>query len=109
MVAQQILFNEPARALPVRAEIDWDAVVDHDRERGTHDRTRMRARTIGSAQKIIKPGFHDNAGAVVFSELQKLLTKAVSVANDGVDEVFGGLSLDRDLVLQTGEGVVTRR
>jgi len=37
MAAQQILFNEPARALPVGAEIDSDAVVDDDRKRGPHD------------------------------------------------------------------------
>ena len=66
MVAQQVLFNEPARALPVGAEVDWDAVVDDDRERGPHDGTRMSAGTIGSAQEIIQSGFHYHAGAVVF-------------------------------------------
>ena len=70
MVAQQILFDEPARALPVRAEIDWDAVVDDDRERGTYYGTRMRAGTIGSTEEIIQPGFHHYTGAVVFGELQ---------------------------------------
>lgn len=69
MVAQQILFNEPARALPVRAEIDWDAVVDDDRKRGPHDGTRMRAGTIRSAEQVIKPGFDYHAGSVVFSKL----------------------------------------
>ena len=66
MVAQQILFNEPARALPVGAEVDWDAVVDDDRERGPHDGTRVSAGTIGPRQKIIQSGFHYHAGAVVF-------------------------------------------
>ncbi len=103
MVAQQILFNEPARALPVRAEIDWDAVVDDDRECRPHHGTRMRARTIGSAEQVIKSGFHDHAGAVVLGELQKLLAEAVSVADDRVDEILGRLSLYRDYVLQTGE------
>lgn len=70
MVAQQILFNEPARALPVRAEIDWDAVVDDDRKRGSNDRTRMRAGTIRSAEQVIKPGFDYHTRAVVFGELQ---------------------------------------
>lgn len=70
MVAQQILFNEPARALPVRAEIDWDAVVDDDRKRGTNYGTRMRAGTIRSAEQVIKPGFQHYTRAVVFSELQ---------------------------------------
>ena len=103
MVAQQILLDEPARALPVGAEIDWDAVVDDDRERGTNDRTRMRAGTIGSAEQIIKPGFHDHACALVFGEPQQLLAEAVSVADDRVDEILGRLSLHRDYVLQTGE------
>ena len=103
MAAQQILFNEPARALPVRAKIDWNAVVDYDRERGSHDRTRMRAGTIRSAQKIIKPGFDYHAGAVVFGKLQKLSTEPISAADNRVDEVLGRLSLNRDLVLQTGE------
>ena len=103
MVAQQILFNEPACALPVRAEIDWDAVVDDDRKRGTNYGTRMRARTIGSAQHIIQSGFHYHAGAVVFGELQKLSTEPISVADDRVDEVLGCFPLDCDFVLQTGE------
>lgn len=103
MVAQQILFNKPARALPVRAEIDWDAVVDDDRDRGTHHGTRMRARTIGSTQQIIQSGFHYHAGSVVFSQLQKLSTEPISVADDRVDEVLGCFPLDCDLALQTGE------
>ncbi len=103
MIAQQILLDEPARALPVGAEIDWDAVVDDDRECRPHHGTRMRAGTIGSAQKIIKPGFHDHASAVVFGELQKLSTEAVSVADNRVDKVLGRLSLNRNLALQTGE------
>jgi len=109
MVAQQILFDEPARALPVRAEIDWDAVVDDDRERGPHYGIRMRAGTIRSAEQVIKPGFDYHTSAVVFGELQKLLAEPVSVADDRVDEVLGRLPLDRDYVLQTGEGIVPRR
>ena len=109
MIAQQVLFDEPARALPVGAEIDRDAVVDDDRERGTYNRTRMRAGTIGSAEQIIKPGFHYNAGAVVFGKLQKLSAEPVSVADDRVDEVLCRLPLDSDYVLQTGEGIVPRR
>jgi len=109
MVAQQILFNEPARALPVGAEIDRDAVVDDDRERGSHDGTWMRAGTIGSAEQVIKPGFHYHAGAVVFGKLQKLSAEPVSVADDRVDEVLCRLPLDSDYVLQTGEGIVPRR
>lgn len=70
MVAQQILFNKPARALPVRAEIDWDAVVDDDRERRPYHGTWMRARTIGSTEQVIKSGFHHYTRAVVFGELQ---------------------------------------
>lgn len=103
MVAQQVLFNEPARALPVRAEIDWDAVVDDDRECRPHHGTRMRARTIGSAQQILQSGFHYHAGSVVFSKLQKLSTEPISVADDRVDEVLGCFPLDCDLALQTGE------
>jgi len=103
MAAQQILLNEPARALPVRAEIDWDAVVDDDRERGTYYRTRMRAGTIGSAEQVIEPSFHHHASAVVFGEFQKLLAEAISVTDDRVDEVLGRLPLDRHFVLQTGE------
>ena len=99
MVAQQILFNEPARALPVRAEIDRYAIVDYDRERGTHYRTRMRAGTIGSAEQIIKPGFHYNAGTVVFGELQQLLAEPISVADNRVNKVLRRLPLDCDLVL----------
>lgn len=103
MAAQQILLDEPARALPVGAEIDWDAVVDDDRECGSNDRTRVRAGTIGATEEIVQPGFHDHAGAVVLGELQKLLAKAVSVADDRVDEILGRLSLYRDYVLQTCE------
>ncbi len=103
MVAQQILFNKPACALPVRAEIDWDAVVDDDRERGSNDRTRMRTRMIGSAEQVIKPGFDYHAGAVVFGELQQLLAEPISVADNRVDKVLGRLSLNRNLALQTGE------
>lgn len=103
MVAQQILFNEPARALPVRAEIDWDAVVDDDRKRGTNYGTRMRAGTIRSAEQVIKPGFDYHAGAVVFGKLQKLSTEPISVADNRVNKVLGRLSLNRDLALQTGE------
>ena len=103
MVAQQVLFDEPARALPVRAEIDRDAVVNDDRKRGTYNGTRMRAGTIGSAEQVIKPGFHYHAGTVVFGKLQKLSTEPVSVADDRVDEVLCSLPLDGDYVLQTGE------
>lgn len=99
MVAQQILFNEPARALPVRAEIDWDAVVNDDRDRGCHDRTRMRARTIGSAEEIIQPGFHYHAGSVVFGKLLQLSAEAVSIADDRVNEILGRFPLDCDLML----------
>ena len=103
MAAQQILLGEPACALPVGAEKDGNAVVDDDRKRGTNYGTRMRARTIGSAQKIIKPGFHHHAGSVVFSQLQKLSTEPISVADDRVDEVLGCFPLDCALALQTGE------
>ena len=103
MIAQQILLDEPARALPVGAEIDGNAIVDNDRERSPDDRTWMSAGTICSAQEIIQPGFHDYAGAVVFGELQKLSTEAVSVADNRVDKVLGRLSLNRNLALQTGE------
>lgn len=109
MAAQQILFNEPARALPVGAEIDWDVVVDDDRKRGPHDRTRMSAGTIGSAEEIIKSGFHDHAGAVVFGESKKLPAEAFPVADDRVDEVLCRLPLDRHCVLQTGKRIVPRR
>ena len=95
--------------MPVGAEIDGYAIVDDDRERGTHHRTRMRAGTIGSAEQVIKPGFDYHTSAVVFGELQKLLAEPVSVADDRVDEVLGRLPLDRDFVLQTGEGIVPRR
>ncbi len=103
MIAQQILLDEPARALPVGAEKDGNAIVDDDGERSPDDRTWMSAGTICSAEEIIQPGFHDYAGAVVFSELQKLPSETVPVADDRVDEVLGGLPLDRDHVLQTGE------
>ena len=103
MAAQQILLYEPARALPVGAEIDRDAVVDDDRERRSHNGTRMRAGTIGSAEQVIKPGFDHHARAVVFGKLQKLSAKAVSIANNRVNKVLGRLSLNRDLALQTGE------
>ncbi len=63
----------------------------------------MSAGTICSTQEIIQPGFHYHAGAVVFSELQKLSSETVPVADDRVDEVLGRLPLDRDHVLQTGE------
>jgi hypothetical protein len=69
----------------------------------------MSAGTIGSTEEIIQSGFHYHAGAVVFGELQKLLAKTVSVADDRVDEVLGRLPLDGDYVLQTGEGIVPRR
>ena len=109
MISQQILLNEPARALPVGAKIDWDAVVDDDGERGPHYGTRMRAGTIDPAEQIIKPGFHHHARPVVFGKLQKLSTEPISVPDDRVDEILGRLSLDRDFVLQTGEGIVPRR
>jgi hypothetical protein len=109
MISQQILLNEPARALPVGAKIDWDAVVDDDGERGPHYGTRMRAGTIGPAEQIIKPGFYYHAGTVVFGELQKLSAEPISVADDRVDEVLGRLPLNGDHVLQTGEGIVPRR
>lgn len=103
MVAQQILLDEPARALPVGAEIDGNAIVDNDRERSPDDRTWMSAGTICSTQEIIQPGFHDYTGAVVFGELQKLSSETFSVADDRVDEILGCLPLNRDHVLQTGE------
>ena len=109
MIAQQILLDEPASALPVGAKIDWDAVVDDDGERGPHYGTRMRAGTIGSAEQVIKPGFHYHASTVVFGKLQKLSAEPVSVTDDRVDEVLCRLPLDSDYVLQTGEGIVPRR
>ena len=109
MIAQQILLNEPARALPVGAKIDWDAVVDDDRERGTYNGTRMRAGTIGPTEQIIKPGFYYHAGTVVFGELQKLSAEPISVADDRVDEVLCRLPLDCDIMLQTGQGVIPGR
>lgn len=109
MIAQQVLFDEPARALPVGAEIDGNAVVDDDRERRSHNGTRMRAGTIGPTEQIIKPGFYYHAGTVIFGKLQKLSAEPVSVADDRVDEVLCGLPLDSDYVLQTGERIVPRR
>ena len=63
----------------------------------------MRAGTIGSTEEIIQPGFHDHASTVVFGELQKLLAKATSVADNRVDKVLDRLSLNCNLALQTGE------
>lgn len=109
MAAQQILLDEPACALSVGAEIDGNAIVDNDRERSPNDRAWMRAGTIRSTQEIIESGFHHHAGAVVFGKLQQLFAEASPVANDRVNKVFGGLALDCDLALQTGEGIIPRR
>jgi hypothetical protein len=59
----------------------------------------MRAGTIGSAEQVIKPGFHYHASTVVFGKLQKLSAEPVSVADDRVDEVLCRLPLDSDYVL----------
>ena len=107
MVAQQILLDEPACALPVGAEIDRHAVVDDDGKRGPDNGTRMRAGTIGPRQKIIQSSFHYHAGAVVFSEFHKLFAEPVSVADDRVDEVLGRLPLDGDTVFQSVDRIVT--
>ncbi len=69
----------------------------------------MRAGTIGSAEQIIEPSLDHHAGTVVFGKLQQLPAKAVSIADDRMNEVLDRLSFDRDLALQTGEGVVPRR
>lgn len=68
MITQQILLDEPARALPVGTEENRHAVVDDYRESRAHYGVRMRAGTIGPTEQIIKPGFHHHAGAVVFGE-----------------------------------------
>lgn len=109
MAAQQILLNKPARALPVGAEIDGNAVVNDDGERRSDDRAWMRAGAIGSAEQVIEPSLDHHTGPVIFGELQKLLAEAFPVANDRVDEVLSGLAFNRNLMLQTGEGVVPRR
>ena len=109
MIAQQILLDEPASALPVGAEEDGDAVVDDDGQSRAHDRSRMSAGTICSGEDIIQSCFHNHTGAVIFGKSQKLLAEPVSVADDRVNEVLVRLSLDRDFVLQTGEGIVPRR
>lgn len=109
MAAQQILFNEPTRALPVGAEIHWDAVVDDDRKRSPDDRTWMSAGTICSREDVVRPGFHHYASPVIFGELQKLSSETVPVADDRVDKVLGRLTLDSDYALQAGKRIGPRR
>lgn len=109
MVAQEILLNKPACALPIGAEEDGDAVVDNDREGCAHHRSRMSAGMVCAGQDIVQTGLNHHAGAIILCELQEFPAEAVPVTNDCVDEVLGGLPLDCDLMLQTGEGVVPRR
>lgn len=109
MVAQEILLNEPACALPIGAEEDGNTVVDDDREGRTHHRCRMSAGLVCAGQDIVQPDLHYHASAIILGELQEFPAEAIPVTDYCVNEVLGRLPLDRDLMLQTGEGVVPRR
>lgn len=109
MIAHQVLLGEPARALPVGAEIDWDAVVDDDGKGCADNRGWMSAAAVCAGHDVVQSRLHNHTGAVVFSELHQLFAEPISVANDCVNKVFSRLSLNRYHMLQTGEGVIPRR
>lgn len=69
----------------------------------------MRPGAVRSREEIVQPGFHDHASAVVFGELQEFPAEPVPLADNRVDKVLGRLSLNRNLALQTGQGIIPSR
>lgn len=69
----------------------------------------MSAGTICPGQDILESRLDNYAGSVVSSELYQFFAEPIPVADDCVNEVLGSLSLNRDHMLQTGEGVIPRR
>lgn len=109
MIAHQVLLGEPARALPIGAKIDWDTIVNDDREGRADYRGRVSAGTICTGQDVVQSRLDNHAGAVVFGQFHQFLAEPITVANDRVNEVLCCLALNSDHVLQTGEGVIPRR
>lgn len=95
--------------MPIGAEIDWDTVVNDDGKGRANYRGRVSAGTICPGQDVVESRLDNHAGSVVCRQLHQFFAEPIPVADDCVNEVLGGLSLNCHHMLQTGEGVIPRR
>ncbi len=102
----QVALDKRLGPLAVGAEKDRDTEVDDD----GHDRAEhgvgVRSGAVRSREDVAQVGLDDDAGGLIPRQTLELGAEPLPGTNDGSDEVFECLALDRHLVLPSIQRVI---